>query len=47
MNEPELDGLKPCPFCGRRSTTFRMERLSNMANAMKMDVNELVVKADE
>lgn len=28
MNEPELDGLKPCPFCGRRSTTFRRERLT-------------------
>lgn len=28
MNEPELDGLKPCPLCGRRSTAFRMERLS-------------------
>lgn len=23
-----LEGLKPCPFCGRRSTTFRSERLS-------------------
>lgn len=20
--------MKPCPFCGRRSTTFRIERLS-------------------
>ena len=32
MNEPELDGLKdrlkPFPFCGRRRTTFRTERLS-------------------
>lgn len=28
MNEPELDGLKPCPFCGRRSTTFRRELMS-------------------
>lgn len=78
MNEPELDGLKPCPFCGRRrryTVEHDMSRkqlakmcgtspvtfsrclnghfklpprvLFNMANAMKMDVNELVVKADE
>lgn len=38
MNEPELDGLKPYPFCGRRST---------MATSMKMDVIGLVVKEDE
>lgn len=27
-DEPEPDGLKPCPFCGRRSTAFRGELLS-------------------
>lgn len=30
MNELELlNELKPCPFCGRQSTTIRSERVSN------------------
>ena len=57
MVDHDMSQRQLAKMCGTSSVTFSrylnghyklpLRVLSNMANAMKMDVNELVVKADE